>query len=102
MDIYFRSITEISGMLRAREVTSLEVTRSLLDWIDAADGALGSYVTVCADRAMERVRDADRMFDTGTASGPLCGVAIAFKDNHQHERDCDQLRDGIAAELEAR
>jgi len=71
IDICFRSIAEIAGILRAREVTSLEITRSLLDRIDAVDGALGSYVTVCADRAMEQARDADRMFDAGATPAPL-------------------------------
>jgi amidase len=63
----------------AREVTPLEVTRSLLDRTDAADGVLGSYVAVCADRATEQARDADRMFDAGAAPAPLCGVPIAVE-----------------------
>lgn len=74
------TLTELSGRIARREVTSSEVTAAVLARIAAKDPVLSAYVTVVAERAMARAAAADRELATGRRRGPLHGVPIAVKD----------------------
>jgi aspartyl-tRNA(Asn)/glutamyl-tRNA(Gln) amidotransferase subunit A len=67
--------------LRAREISSVELTRSVLDRIASVEPRVRAYVTVDADRALEMARVADERLAAGNAPSPLCGVPLGLKDN---------------------
>jgi aspartyl-tRNA(Asn)/glutamyl-tRNA(Gln) amidotransferase subunit A len=67
--------------LRDGEVSSLELTRAYLERIEAYDGQLRSYVTVCGERALEQASAADAELERGEETGPLHGLPVALKDN---------------------
>ncbi|MHB1628829.1 MAG: amidase [Bacilli bacterium] len=73
-------LTELSARLRARDVTSEEVVRGYLDRIKAYDGMLNSYITVCADEALDKARATDRRRASSPEDRRLSGVPIAIKD----------------------
>lgn len=79
MDLEFGSIEALATHLRTGELSSLEVTRALLDRL-AINGGGGAFLTVCADVAMEQAAAADRALGEGRDAGPLCGVPVAVKD----------------------
>jgi amidase len=79
-DLHYRSIVEVSGMLRRREITSLEITRVMLDRIGKLDGALHGYATVLEARALARAEKSDGEIRNGVCRGPLHGIPIALKD----------------------
>jgi len=79
-DIHFRSLGEAARLLKAREVSPLELTRHMLERIDALDGQLKSYATVTADRALAAARRAEQEISAGRYLGPLHGIPIAVKD----------------------
>ena len=53
-------LTELSARLGARDITSEEVVGGYLNRIKAYDGMLNSYITVCAEEALDAARAADR------------------------------------------
>ena len=61
------------------EVSSVELVQHHLDRIDAHAEALGAFITVTAEQALERAAEADRCSRRGDAP-PFCGVPTAFKD----------------------
>src|SRR6476646_9292961 len=63
--------------IRARKVSSLELTRQALDRIQALDGTIAAFNSTYADRALDHARAAN----AGQVSGPLAGLPIAIKDN---------------------
>jgi len=79
LDLLDGSISELARNLQSHAISSAEVTRALLDRIARTDGALGAYVTVCAERALDQAAAADERLSRGEG-GPLCGVPIALKD----------------------
>jgi amidase len=79
-DLHDLEITELAARIRAREVSPVAVTRSLLDRIVTLDGALGSYALVMADVAMAEAEAAEAEIAVGRCRGPLHGVPIAVKD----------------------
>lgn len=73
-------LLEVSQQIRKRKVSSLEVTRAMLDRIERLDGKLRSYATVTPEVALEAAAQADREIAKGKNRGPLHGVPIALKD----------------------
>ena len=63
--------------IRARDISSHDLTRQALARIEEADPAICAFNHVAAARALEHARDVD----AGRRTGPLAGVPIAVKDN---------------------
>jgi amidase len=79
-DLHYRTITEIAPLLRDRELSPVELTRSQLDRIAALDGRLKCYATLMADRAIAQAERAEAEIAAGHYKGPLHGVPVAVKD----------------------
>ena len=73
------TIAQLSHSLRAKQFSSIELTRTLLARIDAMQSALNAFITVDADGALAAARAADVAIARGEG-GPLTGVPIAHKD----------------------
>ncbi len=65
--------------LRAREVSSAELTGAFLDAIGRLNPRLNAYITVTAEQAMAQARAADAALAKGE-HGKLTGIPLAIKD----------------------
>ncbi len=74
------NIQEAGAALRARRVSSSELTAECLRKIEGGNGALNAFLTVTAEGAMAAAETADRELAAGTDRGPLHGIPIALKD----------------------
>ncbi len=73
------TLAEARAKLRAREVTSAELTGAFLEAIGRLNKRLNAYITVTAEQAMEQARAADAALAKGQ-HGPLTGIPLAIKD----------------------
>ncbi len=74
-----KTIAELAAGLKAKEFSSVELTRYYLDRISRYDGELNSYITVSAEHALRQAEAADRAIAAGDAV-TLTGVPLAQKD----------------------
>ncbi|MFC9287003.1 amidase [Streptomyces sp. NPDC057052] len=74
------SLAEASRAVRARELSPVELTESVLARIAAVEGRLGAYVTVAADAALAAAVRAEREISGSGPRGPLHGIPMALKD----------------------
>ncbi len=74
------TIDEAHRRLRAREVTSAELTQAALARIARTDAELHAFITVTPELALAQARRADERFARGERVGPLCGIPVAIKD----------------------
>jgi len=72
---------ELRSRLADGEVSSEQAVRACLDRIAAADGQVGAFVHLFADRAIEQARSIDARRARGEPIGPLAGLPVAIKDN---------------------
>lgn len=79
-DIHYLELLEVGRRIQSREISSEEVTSTLLTRIGSVDPKLHSYATLMADQALWDARKADDEIAGGKARGPLHGVPIAVKD----------------------
>lgn len=76
----YLDLLDVGRRIRARELSSVEVTRAMLDRIAQLDGRLKSYAAVTRDLALAQAQAADREIARGVSRGPLHGVPLAVKD----------------------
>jgi aspartyl-tRNA(Asn)/glutamyl-tRNA(Gln) amidotransferase subunit A len=79
-DIPFLSAAALGELIRKKDISPVEAATAYLDRIDAVDGKLHSYITVCRDEALQAAREAEQAMVRGEWRGPLHGVPYAVKD----------------------
>jgi aspartyl-tRNA(Asn)/glutamyl-tRNA(Gln) amidotransferase subunit A len=80
MDPAFLTIAELNRLYDQRELSPVEVTRSLLDRIAGHDVKLHSFIRVTPEVALAEARAAERELMTGRRRGPMHGIPYALKD----------------------
>lgn len=75
------SVCALRRLLETGEVSAVEAARAYLDAIAQTDGAIGAYLTVTADRALEQAASVDRRRAAGEPLGTLAGIPAGVKDN---------------------
>ncbi len=73
------TIHEASQQLRSREISSEELTKSILTQIEAHNSEINAYLTVASEIALQDAREADAAIASGNKK-PLIGIPIAIKD----------------------
>jgi Asp-tRNA(Asn)/Glu-tRNA(Gln) amidotransferase A subunit family amidase len=76
----FATIPTLHAHLRARRVTSVQLTEMYLRRLERYDPVLKCVVTLTAERALRQAREADRQFAAGRITGPLQGIPWGAKD----------------------
>jgi aspartyl-tRNA(Asn)/glutamyl-tRNA(Gln) amidotransferase subunit A len=79
MKLHELSIKKAHDLLKQREISSQELTRAILDRIDAVEPKVQAYITVAADAAMEQAGIADKAISEGRMTS-LTGIPLAIKD----------------------
>ncbi len=79
-ELYKLSIHEAGELLRARKISSVELTRAHLDRIRAVDDKVKAFTLVTDDLAMQQAKEADRRFQNSSTVSPLTGIPLAIKD----------------------
>jgi aspartyl-tRNA(Asn)/glutamyl-tRNA(Gln) amidotransferase subunit A len=77
--IAYATIRELGARYRKRELSPVEVTRTLLARIEKVDPSLNAFVTLTAERALADARAAEELLRRGD-DRPLLGIPIAHKD----------------------
>jgi amidase len=81
-DIVFSTTTQLAGAIRAGHISAAEVLEAHLEQIAAHNSTLNAVVTLDAEQARKRAREADEALARGEAWGPLHGVPFTLKDAH--------------------
>lgn len=79
-DLHYLSLDEVARRLKARKLSSVDATRSILGRIEKLDPGLRAYATVTAERALADAARLDAETAAGKCRGALHGVPIAVKD----------------------
>lgn len=82
IDTVLSSTIQLAAAIRAGHVSAVEVLEAHLAQIDSYNLALNAVVTVDAEQARVRAREADAALVRGEMWGPLHGVPFTLKDAH--------------------
>ena len=79
-DVTFKSATELADAIRDRQISAVELLDAHLARIEERNPALNAIVTLDADRARARAKEADEAQARGEFWGLLHGVPVTIKD----------------------
>lgn len=79
-ELAFATVRDLGRLLRARKVSSTELTKLSLSRLERYDPVLACAVTVTADLALAQARRADEELAAGRDRGPLHGIPWGAKD----------------------
>ena len=80
MSLHKLTAHELHEKLKAREITSAELTQSVYDRIGAVEEQIQGYITLTKEIGFEQAAAADVGFERGDDMQPLAGIPIAIKD----------------------
>ncbi len=79
MKLYELTIKKAHMLLKKKEISSQELTRAVLDRIDAVEEHVGAYITLDSEMALAQAKIADKSISQGSIL-PLTGIPLALKD----------------------
>ncbi|MGD2142667.1 MAG: amidase family protein, partial [Candidatus Bathyarchaeota archaeon] len=79
-DLSFTSASKAAATIHRGEITSLDLTKHILDRIERYNSILNAIVTLTRGDALATAKAADDAIDRGEIMGPLHGVPITIKD----------------------
>ncbi|KTB47509.1 Asp-tRNA(Asn)/Glu-tRNA(Gln) amidotransferase subunit GatA [Dehalogenimonas alkenigignens] len=79
IDVCAFTIAEAGRLFRAKELSSIELTRAYLDRIEAVDSKIQALMTVTGGVALNQAKKADAILARGEGH-PLTGIPIILKD----------------------
>ena len=77
--LYELTIHEAHKLLEGRKISSVELTKALLERISAVEDKIRACVTVTAELALRQAEEADAAIRSGDTA-PLAGVPVLIKD----------------------
>ncbi|MBB2912889.1 amidase [Streptosporangium becharense] len=78
--MHYLTATEMLTLLRARQVSAVELLQAHLRRIEEVNPRVNAIVTLAAERALAEAAQADRDLARGRWRGPLHGLPVAHKD----------------------
>ena len=80
MELYSLTIKEAIKKLGEKEITSEQLTEAIFDRIEKVEDKVGSYITLCRDKAIEMAKASDMRREKGKLLSEIDGIPIAVKD----------------------
>ncbi len=78
--LYELTVFQASQLIKERKISSLELTKSILERLNSIDPKVRSFVTITERDALEQAKKADEHISQGRYT-PLMGIPMAIKDN---------------------
>ena len=79
-DLLTRPASELSGAVRRREVSPVELVRASLERIEALNPTINAFVALRAEGALADARRLERRIAAGEDVGTLAGLPVGVKD----------------------
>src|SRR2546428_10445643 len=84
-DFCFTPATELARLIRARQISPVELTRAVLERVERLNPIVNAFCTVTADVALAAAREAEQAVMKGEARGPPHGPPFSLQDLHLTE-----------------
>jgi aspartyl-tRNA(Asn)/glutamyl-tRNA(Gln) amidotransferase subunit A len=79
-EILSKTIHEVSADLKTKKVSSVDLAKTALDYLEQTEPKVQAFITVTRDEALKQAAEADKRLASGKNITELTGVPIAIKD----------------------
>ncbi len=81
MQLFNESASNLSKMLKNKEISSTELTKSVFEQINNVENNVCAYITLNEEKALESAKNVDKKIANGEIISPIAGIPIGIKDN---------------------
>ena len=81
MELFERNACDLSEMIKNKEISSAELTKSVFDRIKTVEDKVDAYLTLDEENAMKKAAEIDEKLANGEELSPLAGIPVGIKDN---------------------
>jgi aspartyl-tRNA(Asn)/glutamyl-tRNA(Gln) amidotransferase subunit A len=74
------TIAQASELLRRKQISPVEITKSCLDRIERINPSINAFITIMHDSVLAQAREAEKEIMAGHWRGPMHGIPIGLKD----------------------
>src|SRR5690606_29130489 len=79
-DLDFFTIAEAANLIRARELSPVELVRHVLARIETYEPSYNAFIEIVADDSIAQARIAEAEISRGNYRGPMHGIPYGVKD----------------------
>jgi len=79
-DLCYTPATKLAALIRAKKLSPVELTRTVLERIERLNPRLNAFCNVTADSAMKGAREAEQAVMKKRKLGPIHGIPFSVKD----------------------
>ena len=79
-ELAYLNVVGQANLIENKEISPVDLIQLYLDRIEKWDGVLHSWITVCAERALDQAKKAEAEIAQGNYRGPLHGIPFGAKD----------------------
>ena len=79
--LYSLTAMQMKDLLEKKEVSSVEITKSVIDRIEKTDKDIQAYISYNFEDALKKAEKVDEKIAKGEALGKMAGIPVAVKDN---------------------
>ncbi|WP_350302165.1 amidase [Peribacillus frigoritolerans] len=80
-ELITKSVEELAPLIAKRDVSSLELTKAVLDHAESLNETVNAYISFTRKQAEETAQQADNEIASGNYRGMYHGIPMAIKDN---------------------
>jgi amidase len=81
-ELAFKSASELASMIRAKEISAVELLEHYLDRVERYNPDLNAIIVLDMETARLRAREADAALASGEVWGPLHGIPMTIKESY--------------------
>lgn len=81
MELFKKTATELSSMLKSKEISAVELIEDILTYTKNIDENVKGYITITEETALKQAKNVDEKISKGEQVSKLAGIPIAVKDN---------------------
>ena len=80
MEIFYKTISELESMLDSKEISAVELAKTVIERKNSVDGKVGAFLSANEDELLAEASISDSLRAEGKKRGALEGIPIGLKD----------------------
>jgi aspartyl-tRNA(Asn)/glutamyl-tRNA(Gln) amidotransferase subunit A len=80
-ELISKSVEELAPLIKEKEISSLELTKAVLDHAESLNNEINAYISITREQAERAAEQIDKEIANGNYKGMYHGIPMAIKDN---------------------
>ena len=79
-ELFYKTASELEKMLDSREITSIELTKSVIERTKSIDDKINAFISYDEEKTLKEAEESDKRRKNGQKLSNLDGIPVGIKD----------------------